>query len=369
MADLYGTLGVDRRASADEIKKAYRKKALALHPDRGGDKAGFQRMQTAYDALSDPQKRAEYDATGRVSEGEVQMPDLSSIFGAMFGGGMPFFGQGFGGPVQVTKGPNKLHEIGVGLADLYKGKTFTLKMKRDIMCSGCDGAGGSKMENCGACGGKGFRIRGQQMGPIMAMTHEGCTECAETGKQVLETCDTCRGHRLVESESVLEVKIEAGMQEGDRIVFEGQCSESPVYERAGDVILVIRAASTDSDIWVRSGSDLTCEIRLTLAEALLGWEREIMGHPSGKPVHIVWTEGVIREGEVLRVEGYGMPIRPAEGKGMPIRPAEGKGDMRLVCRIDGQGAWSDNQKRALKSVWPEWKAPISKEGSVVASRA
>ena len=371
MADLYAALGVDKRASADEIKRAYRKKALVLHPDRGGDKAAFQRMQTAYDALSDPQKRAEYDATGRVSaDGEMQMPDLSSIFGAMFGGGIPFFGSGFGpGPVQVAKGPNKLHEIGVSLADLYKGKTFTLKMKRDVMCGGCGGAGGSKMEACGACGGKGFRIRGQQMGPIMAMTHEGCAECAETGQQVLETCGLCKGQRLVESESVLDVRIEAGMQEGDRIVFEGQCSESPLYERAGDVILVIRAASTDSDVWMRSGSDLTCEIRLTLAEALLGWDREIVGHPSGSPVHIVWTEGVIREGEVLRVEGKGMPIRPAEGKGMPIRQGGCRGDMRLVCRIEGQGAWSEEQKRALISVWPGWKAPIAKEGSVVASRA
>jgi len=365
MSDLYAVLGVEKRATADEIKRAYRKQALVLHPDRGGDKAAFQRMQAAYDALSDPQKRAEYDATGRVSaEGQVHMPDLSSIFGAMFSGGIPFFGQGGGnpGPVRAAKGPNKLHEIGISLADMYKGMSFTLRMKRDVMCSGCGGAGGTKMENCGTCGGKGFRIRGQQMGPIMAMTHEACGSCAQTGQQIVETCNSCRGQRLVECESVIDVTVEPGMQEGDRIVLEGQCSESSVYERAGDVILVIRAASTDSDIWVRSGSDLTCELRLSLAEALLGWEREIVGHPSGSPVHIIWTEGVIREGEVLRVEGYGMPIRSAE------RKDKSKGDLRLVCRIEGQGAWSDDQKRALISIWPGWKTPVTKEGSVVASR-
>jgi len=357
MSDLYAVLGVDKRATSDEIKRAYRKGALAMHPDRGGDKAAFQKLQGAYDALSNPQKRAEYDATGQISaEGQVQMPDFSAMFGAMFGGGMPFFGSNFGpGPgVQVAKGPNKLHEIGVGLADLYKGKTFKLTMKRDVMCSGCGGKGGAKMETCGACGGKGIRIRGQQMGPIMTMTHEACAACAQAGSRIVEECSGCRGQRVIESESILDVSIEPGMNEGDRIVFEGKCSESPLYERPGDVILVIRAANTDSDVWIRTGSDLNYEIELSLAESLLGWERIIEGHPSSKPLHITWTGGIIHDKEVLRLCGWGMPVY-----GGVAEP----GDLRIACKIKDQGALSEEQIRTLKSVWPEWKEPTSQLGS------
>ena len=188
MDDLYAVLGVDKSANVDEIKRAYRKEALAKHPDRGGDKAEFQTLQSAYDILSDPAKRAEYDHTGSVSQNSggfdpSNMPDLSAMFGSIFSGGVPFFGSGFGsssafggGPgsnkIKAARGPNKIHEIGVGLADLYRGKTFKLNMKREVLCGGCQGSGGSLIESCGPCGGKGFRVRGQQMGPIMAMTQE-----------------------------------------------------------------------------------------------------------------------------------------------------------------------------------------------------
>jgi len=366
MSDLYTVIGVSRKASTEEIKRAYRKNALTCHPDRGGDKAAFQRLQAAYDVLSDGDKRAHYDATGQI-QGDAdanQHPgmDMSSLFGSIFGAGgmggmgsIPFFGHGFGPShnpgVQVAKGPNKLHEIGVSLADLYKGKTFKLTMKRETLCAGCGGKGGAKMANCGGCGGKGFRIRGQQMGPIMAMTHEPCGTCAQTGQQVVEECARCRGQRVVESESVLDVSIEPGMQEGDRIVFDNKCSESPMFERAGDVILVIQAASTDSDAWTRSGSDLSFTIELSLAESLLGWERTIEGHPSGEPLQISWNEGVIRDGQILCMTGSGMPDRLTGGRG----------DLRLLCRVrtNSQGAWSEEQKRALMNVWPSWKEPVT----------
>jgi DnaJ family protein A protein 2 len=366
MSELYGLLGVGKKATADEIKRAYRKEALAKHPDRGGNKEEFQAMQGAYDVLSDPGKRAQYDATGQIpmdgpaDMGHGGMPDLSAIFGSMFGGGgMPFFGHHFGpqhGPgVKVARGPNKLHEIGVGLSDLYKGKTFRLTMKREVLCGGCDGEGGSRMEACGACGGKGFRIRGQQMGPIMTMMHEPCGACSQSGKCIVEKCGSCEGRQVVESESVLDVVIEPGMQEGDRLTFEGKCSESPLFERPGDVVLVLRAATTDSEIWKRKGADLTIDVELTLAESLLGWERQIEGHPSGRPLHIVWTNGVLREGEILRIGGWGMP-----------KAGGGLGDLRIVCRVKAtQGTWSEEQLRALKSVWADWSAPVMKEDTVM----
>jgi DnaJ family protein A protein 2 len=166
----------------------------------------------------------------------------------------------------------------------------------------------------------------------------------------------------------LDVVIEPGMQEGDRIVFPGQCSESPDFETPGDVILVVRSASTDTAAWERRGADLIVKVELTLAESLLGWSRSLSGHPSGLSVPLVWRGGVVRDGEVLRVPGWGMPRRSAAS-------AVGeKGELRLLCRVavvdmaNGQGAWSEEQQRALKSVWPDWVEPVEEEGSVKPER-
>jgi DnaJ family protein A protein 2 len=256
--------------------------------------------------------------------------------------------------MKMPRGPNKLHEIGVTLADLWAGKTFTLNMKREVLCGDCSGAGGSRMEACGACSGRGFRMRRQQMGPMIVASQEPCAECRGSGQKAADRCVGCEGRRVVGRDSVLDVRIEPGMQEGDRLVFPGQCSESPDFETPGDVVLVLRPAAGADDGWIRRGADLMVEVRLGLAEALLGWERRLEGHPSGKPVEIVWTEGVIRDGEVLRVPGWGMPIRGSNGR---------FGDLRLVCRVERmEGSWSEEQRRALQSVWPGWRAPTPVEG-------
>jgi DnaJ family protein A protein 2 len=360
--DLYSELGVGRNATADEIKRAYRREAVKRHPDRpGGDKEAFQRLQVANEILSDVARRADYDMTGQIpgaAEGPSSgggMPDLSAIFGSLFGGGIPMPPPGFfggGGPVQlkVRRGPNKVHDIGVSLADLYTGKTFTLNIKREVLCSGCHGTGGEKIEKCGVCRGAGMRMRAQQMGPITAMMQEPCAACDQTGQRVIKECGDCGGKRVVERESVLDVKIERGMQAGDTLVFPGQCSESPLFEEPGDVILIIRAATTDSGRWLRRGADLMVEVQISVAESLLGWAREFVDHPSGLPLRLAWREGVIRDGEVLRVPGWGMPVKGKEGE---------RGELRLLCRVAtvDQGAWSEEQLRALKCVWPDWVEP------------
>jgi DnaJ family protein A protein 2 len=334
--DLYATLGVERSASADDIKQAYRKASLKAHPDRpGGDTKTFQALQGAYDVLSDQQKRAHYDATGSTAE-QPDMPDLSAMFGGMFGGGFNPFGGGLGPQhsAKPAQGPHKLHEIGLTLADLYKGKQLTLNIKREVVCRKC------RLESCQVCKGRGVIVRGQQMGPFMTMVQEPCGPCKGEGTTTVGKCGECGGRRLLEKEVALQVEIEPGMGEGDRIVFAGQCSESPAFERPGDVILVIRAATTDT--WIRTGSDLSVEVELSIAESLLGWERTL-DHPSGEPLVVTWKE-VVRHGDTVTVAG----------KGMPIRGLIGTGDLHVVCRVRAE-SFTDEQRKALLLVWPREK--------------
>jgi DnaJ family protein A protein 2 len=385
-SSLYELLGVERTADADTIKKAYRRKALTEHPDKGGDEEKFKKLNEAYNVLSDPQRRAVYDQTGEIS-GEAPAtagaggPNFADILGSMFGGGFGgmggipipvFHGMGGGpdmGPMKMPRGPNKLHEIGVSLTDLYHGKKIKLNMKREVICADCEGRGGKRMEPCGACRGRRFRMVQQQMGPMIAMSQQPCEACRATGQRAAESCGGCGGRRVVERGATLDVEIEAGMQEGDRLVFPGQCSESPDFETPGDVVLVIRAASTDSDAWIRQGADLVVRIELTLAESLLGWGRTLEGHPSGAAVPLVWRGGVVRDGEVLRVPGWGMPRRSADRGG----DRAAKGDLRIVCRVasvppKAEGAWSEEQLRALKSVWPDWMEPVASDGALTPER-
>jgi DnaJ family protein A protein 2 len=375
MPDLYEVLRLKKGVSEEEIRKAYKARSLETHPDKpGGSTEEFQAVNQAKQILLDPSLRAEYDATGHIP-GAVEENksagggiDINQIFGSMFGGGgMPFFTPDFGGGggriQKQPRGPNTVHDIGLTLSELWHGKTFTLNMNRDVLCSDCKGRGGSHVRTCSDCGGRGVRVRKQQMGPMMMMSQEPCGTCKQTGEQVGEKCVTCEGRCVVKRVAALDVCVKPGMQEGDRLVFPGQCSESPAYEGPGDVILVVRPAVGDdaATMWARRGSELMVEIHLTLAESLLGWERTLENHPSGRPLHIVWNGGVVREAEVLRVPGWGMPATSGSSS---------VGDLRIVCRISGvQGAWSEEQLRALKSVWPEWQEPVMRTESIRIERS
>ena len=369
MDDPYARLGVSRNATQEDIKKAYRKEALVHHPDRGGDTAAFQKVEAANSVLSDPQKRAMYDATGSVSEipanpfgpfGGGGMPfnvNISEIFGSMFGGGggsRGFGGGGSGsggGSRKAPVGPHKLHEIGVSLSEFYHGKQFELRMKRDVLCATCDGHGGMHVETCDVCRGSGVKVSQVQMGPMMMIQQGPCDGCQQKGKKVRDTCKVCSGRCLNEAESVLQVKIEPGMQEGERIVFTGKCSESPEFERPGDVILVLRASSEEKGAWVRQGATLLHTVTLTWAEALLGFERVLDNHPSGRPLHIVWTGGFIKEGEVLRVPGWGMSA---------------SSNLRILCRLEATAMPMTEERIAdLQRAFPEWIPPVKRENSVI----
>jgi DnaJ family protein A protein 2 len=376
MPDLYEVLRLKKGATEEEIRKAYKVRSLETHPDKpSGSKEEFQAVNQAKQILMDPTLRAEYDATGHIPGAAEEIDgshgpghgggiDISQIFGSMFGSQMPFFtpdlGGGGGRIKKQPRGSNTVHDIGLTLSELWHGKTFTLNMNRDVLCGDCDGRGGSQVRTCSDCGGRGIRVRKQQIGPMTMMSQEPCGTCRQTGEQVTEKCAACDGRCVVKKVAALDVCVKPGMQEGDRLVFPGQCSESPAYDAPGDVILVVRPADGDAaaGTWARRCSELMVEVHLTLAESLLGWERALENHPSGRPLHIVWNGGVVREAEVLRVPGWGMPY------------GTGFGDLRIVCRISGvQGAWSEEQLRALKSVWPEWQEPVMRSESIRIERS
>lgn len=241
---------------------------------------------------------------------------------------------GMQGNQKAPRGPNKLHDIGLTLQDLYNGKTFTLHFKRDVLCKPCDGKGGDRSP-CNACGGRGIRLMQQQMGPFVTMTQSPCGSCQQTGSIVTTPCTTCKGKRLVDEEVALEAQVKPGMKEGDRIVFAGKCSESPQFAEPGDVILVIRESGSSS--FRRESDTLTCDIEISLAESLLGFTRNLEGHPSGSTVTVT-SDAVRRHGDTIVVEGKGMPITSG-----------GFGSLILKCNVT-PCILTEEQKALLRPV-------------------
>lgn len=382
---LYDLLGVCRESSAEDIRAAFKAKALIHHPDRGGDAEMFKQVKSAYDVLVDPKARSLYDQTGRVPTNTEDghdgfPPDIASMFGPGGPGGMfgNMFGSMFGSPPsQDAKpfcGPDKTHDIGVTLSDLYHGKTLTVNMKRDILCTVCKGKGGLSFKTCSDCNGAGMRMRVQMMGPFKTLSQESCMACHQTGQQVRDKCATCKGRCVVECENSIQVEIQPGMREGEHIVFPRQCSESPVFEHPGDLHLVLRHADSDSSKgavetveWVRQKeADLACEITLTLAEALLGFSRTFGGdkvdcqkpaHPSGRELQLVWTNGPLYDRDQLCLPGWGMP-RLRKSTGTSTGTDIAYGDLYVSCRIGSVvQTLTEAQREALRIVWPEWVPP------------
>jgi DnaJ family protein A protein 2 len=327
MPTLYERLGVNRGASPDEIRKAYKREALKSHPDKGGDAEKFKEIQRAYEILSDDQKRAIYDQTGQESNDAVQ--DHSE--GIPFGGGMPFgmgggipfdMGNLFGmfgprGPGQGVKQergqkpPPKIHELPIGLWDYYHGKNLRIQFERQKFCGTCSGSGAEKYEPCGNCGGSGVKQQMMMMGPGMNVLMRGpCDKCAGEGKWVASVCKSCSGKKTKTQEKALDFKIEPGMRPGEVLRFLNECSDQVEFVEPGDVHINLQEA--DEDIRFKrlnGGDDLQASTRIGLKEALLGCKERMdthPGHPQGLTIDI---PAGVQNGEVLRIDGEGMPRR------------------------------------------------------------
>jgi len=281
--DYYETLGVSRGASEDEIKKAYRRMAMKLHPDRNpGDKASeekFKEVKEAYEILSDSQKRARYDQFGHAGvnmggagggRGGFDFSDLGDIFGDIFGDA--FSGGGRGRKQRGQRGADLVYNLELTLEKAVHGTSVKLQIPTWVNCSICHGSGAKKGTSpitCKTCNGHG-QVHVQQ--GFFAVT-QACPECRGQGQVIKDPCQSCRGQGRVQEEKTLSVKIPPGVDSGDRIRLQGEGEAGLHGAPAGDLYVQVKVKS--HAIFVRDADDLHCEIPVSFIISALGGEIEV----------------------------------------------------------------------------------------------
>jgi len=374
----YELLGVQRDASAEEIKKAYRKLALKLHPDknpndpRASDK--FKELTAAYEVLSDPQKKEIYDQYGEegLKGGGFHASDAESIFAQFFGGADPFdgfFGGGGRRKQRPQKGEDIVFQLGVTLTDLYNGKTSKIKITRNAVCSTCAGRGGMRDNSsrpCGGCKGQGVKIVRRQLGPgMIQQLQQVCDECGGKGEVIDEKdrCKTCSGKKTVPIQKVLEIPVDKGSKWGDKIMIYGEGEEEPGLP-AGDVVIVLKEKQSDNATlanWQRvNKDDLLLNREITLLEALTGFEIQVV-HLDGRVLKMKSpSHAVTKPGDIHVLEDQGMPI-----KGRPS--AHGRLFIKYLVKFpDAKDMKHHHVRQKLREALPRPDdAPMSTAAEVV----
>lgn len=326
--DYYEVLGVDKNASADEIKKAYRKKAIQYHPDKNpGDKEAeekFKEAAEAYEVLSDPQKRQRYDQFGFAGMGGaggfnggqgMNMEDIFSQFGDLFeswgmgGGGhfSSFFGgQRGGGGQRVRRGADLRVRVHVTLEEIATGVDKKIKVKKLVPCQDCHGMGsadGSQGDVCPTCKGTGRIVRTQRGIFGMMQVQDECPTCHGEGRIIKNKCPKCNGEGVVRAEEVIDIHIPAGVTGGMQIPVHGKGNAAPNGGVPGDLLVLIE--EEEHKDFVREGNDLVYNLLLDMPTAILGGQVVIPTLQGEAKITI--TPGT-QPGKVLRMRGKGLPI-------------------------------------------------------------
>jgi len=311
--EFYDRLGVSPDATNEQIKKAYRKMALKLHPDRNpGDKTAeekFKALGEAYDVLGDEKKRKLYDRYGKkgLEEGGYQQRSARDIFSAFFGPGMFGDDEEDSGP---RRGDDSVNPLNVTLEDLYNGKTSHIAITRNILCPKCHGSGtksGKSPNKCKACNGRGIRVITTQRGFFQQTQQTYCPECHGRGEIIddKDKCSNCSGKQVVSDRKILELIVEPGMKDNQRITFAGESDQAPDME-PGDVIFVIRTKPHDR--FKRSGNDLVMTHSISLVEALTGFEFSFQHLDKRNIVVKSAPEQVVKPGDIMSIPDMGMPV-------------------------------------------------------------
>ena len=328
--DYYEVLGVDRNASANDIKKAYRKLAIQYHPDKNpGDKEAeekFKEAAEAYSVLSDADKKARYDqfgfegvsgaGGGGFSGAGMDMNDIFSMFGDILGGrggfgGFGGFGGGSDGP-QKHRGSDLRVKARLSLQEIANGTTKKFKLKKYVACTHCNGSGaeGNSYETCPECKGTGRIIRTQQSFFGMMRSEVPCPHCQGEGKIIKNKCSHCHGEGIVLGEEVVEVQIPAGVVEGMQLSMRGKGNAGKRGGINGDLLIVIEEEKHPE--LIRDENDLIYSLLLDIPTATLGGFAEI---PTIDGKAKVTIDPGTQPGKVLRLRGKGLPTLNGYGKG------------------------------------------------------
>jgi len=285
--DYYEVLGVKRDADQEEIKKAYRKLAVKFHPDKNpGDKAAeesFKELGEAYEALSDPQKRAAYDQFGHAAfdprqrggrGGGAGFHDPSDIFREVFGSGIfeSFFGGGGGDPSQAHRGEDLRYDLELTLEEAAHGCEKEISVTKPDPCEICGGAGmerGSKIQTCTTCGGRGQVLVSRTIFSIA----QTCPHCKGGGKIIEKPCKACGGEGKRNRSSKIKLRIPAGVDTGSRLRSSGNGEAGFRGGPPGDLYVMLHIKA--HEIFQRDGDDLLCEVPVSFVQAALGAEIEV----------------------------------------------------------------------------------------------
>lgn len=361
--DYYEVLGISREAGEDDIKKAYRKLAVKYHPDKNpGDKAAeekFKELGEAYEALSDPQKRAAYDQYGhnafdprmRAGRGGGGFHDPFDIFREVFGGGGSIFDEFFGGgradPNQPQRGNDLRYDLEITFEEAALGCEKEISVTKPERCDGCDGSGsepGSKTRTCGTCNGRGQVITSRGIFSIA----QTCPQCQGAGRVIEKPCKHCRGSGRRDHTSKIKLRIPAGVDAGARLRSSGNGEAGLRGGPPGDLYVVLHLKA--HDIFQRDGDDLLCEVPVSFVQAALGAEVQV---PTLAEKATIKIPAGTQPGTMFRLRG----------KGVKNLQGYGHGDLHVRVNVEVPTQLTHAQKAKLQEfaeTCDESVNPISK---------
>jgi molecular chaperone DnaJ len=329
--DYYEVLGIDKNATKEEIKKAYRKQALKFHPDKNpGDKKAeenFKEAAEAYEVLSSDEKKSRYDrfghagvggaASGGFGGGGMTMEDIFSsfgdIFGDAFGGGFGGFSSGRRGGRRVNKGSNLRVKVKLNLQEVAAGAEKKIKVQKYTTCETCDGTGAASQSDivtCSTCHGQGHvtRVTNTMLGQMQ--TSSVCPTCGGDGKTINKKCSSCYGEGIVQKEEIIKINIPAGVGKGMQMTVSGKGNAPRRGGMNGDLLVVID--EEEHPELIREGNDLIYNLFISMPDAVLGTHVEIPTVDTNVKIRI---EPGTQPGKILRLRGKGLPEVNGYGKG------------------------------------------------------
>ena len=347
--DYYDVLGAEKSASADELKKAYRKKAKELHPDRNSDnpdaESQFKEVNEAYDALKDPERKAAYDRFGHAAfEGGMGGPRggqggqgdfasaFSDVFDDLFG---DFMGgqRGGGGRQRATRGSDLRYNLRVTLEEAFSGSQKTISVPTSVGCEECNGTGaesGAEPQTCPTCSGMG-KVRAQQGFFTVERT---CPTCSGLGQIIKNPCKACTGAGRIEKERSLSVNIPAGVETGTKIRLAGEGEAGLRGGPTGDLYIFIEVR--EHTLFQRDGTQLYCRVPVSMASATLGGDIEVPTIDGGRSR--VKIPSGSQSGRQMRLRG----------KGMPSLRGGASGDMYIELAVETPVNLSSKQKELMR---------------------